>query len=105
MRMVETLADGLNLLHTRLLAATCGRISTMFHGPPIDDEAILERLPGPYAELLRSVNGYVAYHGGLHVRGACHQPTWHSLRYNWLGNGAIHKLYPALTPDDIPFAE
>jgi hypothetical protein len=77
----------------------------MFHGPLIDDEAILDLLPEPYAELLRSVNGYVAYHGGLHVRGACLQPTWHSLRYNWLGDGAIHKLYPAMTPDDIPFAE
>jgi hypothetical protein len=77
----------------------------MFHGPPIDDVSILDLLPEPYARLLRSVNGYIAYHGGLHVRGACHQPTWHSLRYHWLGDGAIHKLYPALTPDDVPFAE
>src|SRR4051812_37693754 len=77
----------------------------MYHGPPIDDEAILERLPAPYVALLRSVNGYVAYHGGLHVRGACREPTWHSLRHNWLGDGALHKLYPSLTPDDIPFAE
>lgn len=77
----------------------------MFQGPPIDDESILGGLPVPYVQLLRSVNGYVAFHGGLHVRGACHQPTWHSLRHNWIGAGAIHRLYPTLTPEDIPFAE
>ena len=77
----------------------------MYSGPPVDDEAILDLLPAPYATLLRSLNGYIAYHGGLHVRGACHEPAWHSLRYNWLGDGPLHKLYPTLTPDDIPFAE
>jgi hypothetical protein len=78
----------------------------MYHGPPIEDEAILEQLPGPYANLLRNVNGYVAYYGGLHVYGACHEPVWHSLRYAWFGDGALHRLYPrTLTPDDVPFAE
>lgn len=78
----------------------------MFTGPPIDDEAILELLPVPYARLLREVNGYVAFHGGLHVRGACLEPTWHSLRFNWLGDGALWRLYPeALNKDDVPFAE
>ena len=51
----------------------------MYLGPPIDDPAILESLPPELADLLRRANGYVAYDGGLHVRGACHMPEWHSL--------------------------
>jgi hypothetical protein len=77
----------------------------MYVGPPIDDPEILDLLPEPYARLLRGMNGYVAYHGGLHVRGACREPQWHSLRYAWSGDGALRRLYPSLDPNDIPFAE
>jgi hypothetical protein len=59
----------------------------------------------PYANLLQRMNGYVAYYGALHVRGACREPLWHSLRYAWTGDGALHRLYPNLSVDDIPFAE
>ena len=77
----------------------------MYVGPAIDDEPILALLPRPYATLLRQMNGYIAYCGALHVRGACREPLWHSLRYAWTGDGALHCLYPNLTADDIPFAE
>jgi hypothetical protein len=77
----------------------------MYVGPPIDDSEILDLLPESYARLLRAMNGYVAYHGGLHVRGACREPLWHSLRYAWSGDGALYHLYASLDPDDIPFAE
>jgi len=77
----------------------------MYLGPEIDDVEILERLPRSYRELLETVNGYVAYHGGLHVRGACLAPDWHSLREAWLGEEAIHRLFDEVSPDDIPFAE
>ena len=77
----------------------------MYLGPPIDDFAILERLPAPYRDLLTRANGYVAYHGGLHVRGACLAPEWHSLRAAWEGPRAIQRLFAAVTPDDIPFAQ
>jgi hypothetical protein len=77
----------------------------MFVGPPIDDAEILERLPFGYREFLAEVNGYVAYHGGLHIRGACFTPEWHSLRYAWEGEDSICRLFPAVAPDDIPFAE
>ena len=52
----------------------------MYVGPPIDDPEMLERLPSEYRSLLAQANGYVAFHGGLHVRGACLIPEWHSLR-------------------------
>lgn len=77
----------------------------MYVGPPIDDAEILERVPAIYRHLLERTNGYVAYHGGLHVRGACLEPLWHSLRAAWFGDAALHRLYPAVQETDIPFAE
>lgn len=77
----------------------------MYVGPPIDDPEILERLPAEYRELLARANGYTAYHGGLHVRGACRAPEWHALRGAWEGERALHRLFPAVLPDDVPFAE
>lgn len=77
----------------------------MYVGPPIDDPEILDRLPPEYRELLTRVNGYVAYFGGLHVRGASLTPEWHSLRGAWKGEQALHRLFPVLSPADIPFAQ
>ncbi len=41
----------------------------------------------------------------MHVRGACRGPAWHSLHEAWLGPAAFQRLYPDVTPGDIPFAE
>jgi len=77
----------------------------MYLGPPIDDPEILASLSSELTHLLRRANGYVAYNGGLHVRGACHDPKWHSLRSAWLGPAALHRLFPVLASSDIPFGE
>ncbi len=77
----------------------------MYRGPDIDDFEIFERLPAEYRELLEHSTGYVAFHGGLHVRGACFEPAWHSLRAAWLGEKAIHCYFPDVLADDVPFAE
>ena len=77
----------------------------MYVGPSTDDRDILERLPAEYCTLLAQANGYVAYHGGLHVRGACLSPDWHSLRAAWDGERAVHRLWPAVSPNDVPFAQ
>jgi hypothetical protein len=74
-------------------------------GPPIDDAEILSRLPADLRRLLHDVNGYIAYGGGLHLRGACHAPEWHSLRAAWLGDNSIHRLFPTVGADDVPWAE
>jgi hypothetical protein len=76
-----------------------------YTGPAIDDPKLLENLPTELAELLQQTNGFIQYDGGLHVRGACHAPAWHSLRDAWLGADAFHRLYPDVTADDVPFAE
>lgn len=77
----------------------------MYRGPPIDDNDLLARLPAEYRRLLETVNGYVAYQGGLHVRGACGAPAWHSLRSAWCGVDAIHRLFPAVAAEDLPFGQ
>lgn len=77
----------------------------IFEGPPIDDPGLIELLPAGLAELLRRRNGFVLYDGGLHVRGACLTPAWHSLRRAWLGPDPWQNRYPGLGPDVIPFAE
>lgn len=77
----------------------------MYRGPPIDDNETFRRLDPPHQKVLQTVNGYIAFRGGLHVRGACHEPKWHSLREAWFGRDALHRLFPQLTEDDVPFAQ
>ena len=76
-----------------------------FVGPPIDDHEILAKIPANLAGLLQQLNGFIQFHGGLHVRGACRQPSWHSLRDAWVGVHAFHSLYPTVHPEDVPFTE
>ncbi len=77
----------------------------IFSGPPIDDPAMLTRLPPRLATALRERNGVLAYGGTFHVRGACREPAWHSLRAASEGPIAFHELYPGVQSTDIPFAE
>jgi hypothetical protein len=74
-------------------------------GPPIDDSHILVELPVPLIRLLVERNGFIAYDGGLHVRGACLAPSWHSLRYWLRSDDALHRQFSAVRESDVPFAE
>jgi hypothetical protein len=76
-----------------------------FIGPPVDDDDLLGRLPADLAGLLRQINGFIQFQGGLHVRGACREPGWHSLRDAWDGADAFWRLYPQIRQTDVPFAE
>ncbi|MDD5260258.1 MAG: hypothetical protein PHD76_00255 [Methylacidiphilales bacterium] len=76
-----------------------------FQGPEITDSEILALLPRELAELLSQINGFVQFHGGLHVRGACREPLWHSIRETWQGASAFHLNYPEIKSDDVPFAQ
>ncbi len=77
----------------------------MYQGPDIDDAELLAALPPELQAFLRRCNGYVAFNGGLHIRGACLEPAWHSLRAAWHGPDALHRLYPAVLESDIPFGQ
>jgi len=74
-------------------------------GPAIDDPGTFTQLPADLQALLADRNGFIAYRGGLHVRGACREPRWHSLGYWWRGDDALHRHFPVLQPSDIPFAQ
>ena len=76
-----------------------------YRGPVESDRSLLALLPEDLRELLTSVNGFVAFGGGLHVRGACDFPPWHSLRTIWQGHLSLQRTYPLLHDDDIPFAQ
>jgi hypothetical protein len=77
----------------------------IYEGAPLDDREILSRLPTALADALRERNGCVAYLGGLHVRGACTEPAWHSIRAAWEGEDALHRLFEEVQQSDVTFAE
>ena len=76
-----------------------------FAGQAVDDPDVLRVLPPDLAALLWDTNGFVLFHGGLHVRGAVRSPAWHSLRAAMEGPGALVNLYATVHSADIPFAQ
>ncbi len=74
-------------------------------GPPIDDLTLLATLPRALAMSLEETNGFVAFGGGLHVRGICAAPAWHSLARFWSGDDALCRIYTSIQADDVPFGE
>ena len=69
------------------------------------DPRLLAQLPPELQELLLETNGFVTFAGGLHVRGACAHPEWHSIEAVWHGQHALSTLYPGIEPGDVPFAQ
>ena len=77
-----------------------------YAGPPFEeDAAVIASLPDNLVGLLRQLNGFILFEGGLHVRGVCQSPEWHSISTALSGKGALHALYPAVLPSDVPFAQ
>lgn len=76
-----------------------------YKGPPIDDFEILELVPDSYRSVLQQANGFILFSGSLHLRGACREPNWHSLRRAWRGPDAFHLHYDLISEQDLPFAE
>lgn len=71
----------------------------------IDDQDTFSVTPSRFQDFLRQTNGIVAFKGGLHIRGCCHEPSWHSIDYYISGQPAFWKTYPDLLDIDIPFAQ
>lgn len=76
-----------------------------YAGAVLDDLEILESLPPEYAQLLAQRNGFVAFGGALHVRGACTAPAWHAIRTAMEGPDALFLLFPAVDRADAPFGQ
>lgn len=76
-----------------------------YRGLAVTDLEILAKIPADLRYLLTEINGCIMFDGGLHIRGACVEPEWHSLRKLWEGEMALHLLYPNVRIDDVPFGE
>ncbi|MBS1797362.1 MAG: SMI1/KNR4 family protein [Acidobacteria bacterium] len=76
-----------------------------FQGTEPPDEEILGKLPEELRSLLRQINGFIAFDGGLHIRGAVASPAWHSLRKVWFGDFALSELFSSLKETDVPFGQ
>lgn len=76
-----------------------------YRGAAIDDVEIIERLPMELQQLIAQRNGFVAFRGGLHVRGACTTPEWHSLRVAMEGPTSFAARFRTVKPEDVPFAQ
>ena len=77
-----------------------------YAGPEFDERSkIIEKLPDNLISLLRQINGFIQYDGGLHLRGVCNEPEWHSIESLMNGTYSLHSSYPAITVTDVPFAE
>lgn len=77
----------------------------IYEGPGLDDSTLLTHLPIQYRDILEQVNGFVQLYGGLHIRGICSEPLWHSLHEVWHGQHALSELYNSIKPTDIPFGQ
>jgi hypothetical protein len=77
-----------------------------FRGPEFEaDPPFIGVLPTNLVDLLKQINGFVQFGGGLHVRGICDKPTWHSISEMMGGATALHKSYGVVLPTDVPFAQ
>lgn len=75
-------------------------------GPDLPAHSPLyRRMPQPLLDLLAEVNGFVAFRGGLHVRGVAVLPSWHSLERVWTGAFALNRLFGCIRATDVPFGE
>ncbi len=68
-------------------------------------DCIKFEVPAALKSLLEQINGFIQYHGGLHVRGICRQPEWHSLNEVMTGKFALHKVYENIKETDLVFAQ
>jgi len=78
----------------------------VFRGAPRSPDATRPaEVPSSLWGLLGQINGFVAFRGGLHVRGWCDEPSWHSLDRYWRGEAAIESSWAGLFETDLPFGE
>ncbi|MCG8010055.1 MAG: hypothetical protein N0C81_20725 [Candidatus Thiodiazotropha lotti] len=77
-----------------------------YTGPEFDESSkIIKALPDNLVSLLKQINGFVQFGGGLHLRGVCNEPEWHSIENMMNGPLSLHDAYPSIAVTDAPFAE
>jgi hypothetical protein len=76
-----------------------------YWGQDIDDFDTLEILPEYLKAFFLKQNGFIAFKGGLHIRGCVKEPRWHSLKEIWFGNNKLSNLFDSIETNDIPIAQ
>jgi hypothetical protein len=74
-------------------------------GQTIDDLDTFDILPDYLKNFYHKLNGFIAFQGGLHVRGCSIEPGWHSLREIWFGEFKLSRLFDSIEANDIPIAQ
>ncbi|OON67035.1 SMI1/KNR4 family protein [Hymenobacter sp. CRA2] len=74
-------------------------------GEPVSDSATFKLLPFDMQAFMLQHNGLIAYLGGIHIRGCCKEPLWHSLHEAWQGETAFWRTYTSIKQSDLPFAQ
>ena len=81
-------------------------VNITFRGPEFEViSPVVDLLPANLIGLLTQINGFVQFGGGLHVRGVCAQPTWHSIAEVMIGPRALTHQYEQVLATDAPFAQ
>jgi hypothetical protein len=75
----------------------------IYLGAEITDKETFDKLPTDLQVFLKEQNGLIAFNGGLQINSCSETPDWHSIKYYWTGDKALHKTYDSLTQTDIPF--
>lgn len=74
-------------------------------GAPVSDSATFKLLPFEMQAFMLQNNGLIAYFGGIHFRGCCQEPAWHSIKEAWQGEQAFWRIYKKVRQSDLPFAQ
>jgi hypothetical protein len=77
----------------------------IYIGEPVSDSATFKLLPFDMQAFMLQNNGLIAFGGGLHIRGCCKEPSWHSLKEAWQGPNAFWRTYRGVKQSDMPFAQ
>ena len=77
----------------------------IYQGPELVEDDFFEQLPEEYQALLKKTSGLIAFNGGLHLRGCCVKPLWHSLKFICQGSFALYKVFKSVEKEDIPFGQ
>ncbi|GAB2951847.1 hypothetical protein GCM10027048_16060 [Hymenobacter coalescens] len=74
-------------------------------GEPVSDSATFKLLPFDMQAFMLQNNGLIAYFGGIHIRGCCQEPAWHSIKEAWQGENAFWRTYRNMKHSDLPFGQ
>jgi len=77
----------------------------IYSGQKIDDFDTFDILPDYLKDFFLVQNGFIAFKGGLHIRGCVKTPSWHSINESWFGDIKLSGLFDSIDINDIPIGQ